>query len=236
MENQILKEIREIRRLLSRLIGTSDLPTRKQFSQETLDKAAQEFKNLSIERGEWITNDEISKIIKKAPYNAGKFIIVKFGFTNYFKRGHILYFNRKDIIALNNELKKRNINLKRYMELLDDQEKFKKYVASIRNQKGKKKRKIFHIPEGLRDIETIPYTPPSKDIINKHIADLKEEFQKSNLSEYIDVYNDSYAMFKFEYCFDRYLDAGMKKLCKTWCFEFNYAHDALKEIFIRHSK
>ena len=62
METQILKEIKEIRKLLSKLTGTSELPVKQQFSSEALDKAAKEFKRLSIERGEWITENELPKI------------------------------------------------------------------------------------------------------------------------------------------------------------------------------
>ena len=47
MEDKIYKEIKEVRLLLSKLIGTSDLPEKQKFSTEALDKAAVEFKNLS---------------------------------------------------------------------------------------------------------------------------------------------------------------------------------------------
>jgi hypothetical protein len=231
MEKQILKEIKELRLLLSSLIGTSDLPVKQRFSKEAITKAAVEFKKLSIDRGEWIMEGDISKIIRKAPYYSGKFIIEKFGFTNYFTRGRYLYFNRKDIIALKDELKLKNINLGRYMELLEDQEKFHKYVESTKDPKAPKKRKRFHIPEELKEIETLPYNHPPREIILKHLDELREEFQKFKLVEYIDVYQDgTYAMFKFHYSFDRYLNADLKKRCKNWCSQFNYANHALKEI------
>jgi hypothetical protein len=230
METNVLKEIKEIRNLLSQLIGTSDLPSNQRFSKEALDKAAEQFTKLSIQRGEWIPDGDIGKIIKKAPYYSGKFIIEHFGFTNYFMRGRVRFFNRKDLIALNNELKERNINLSRYMELINDQENFKKKLESSDGLKVKKKGKRFHIPNDLRDIETSPPPAPSKDLVEKNLEELKEEFKTYKMSEYIDVYNDSHAMMKFEYYFDKYLDANMKKRCKKWCDNFNYANNALERI------
>jgi len=88
MEGRILSEIKQIRKLLSQLVGTTDLPVKQKFSKEAISKAAKEFRQLSIERGEWIPRDDIHKIIKHASWNSGKIIIEKFEFTNYFKRGH----------------------------------------------------------------------------------------------------------------------------------------------------
>ena len=229
MEDKIYKEIKEVRLLLSKLIGTSDLPEKQKFSTEALDKAAEEFKNLSIQHGEWIKDGDISKIIKGAPYNSGKFIVERFGFNNYFIRGKTRYFNRKDLMALNRELNERNINLSHYIDLVNDQEKFKKYLESVKI--GKKKEKHFLIPEGLKDIQKSPCTPPPIEVIQKHIDLLKDDFQKHKLAEYVNLYHDdTYAMFKYEYYFDRYLDASKKKQCRKWCEDFNYANHALKEV------
>ena len=37
-------------------------------------------------------------------------------------------------------------------------------------------------------------------------------------------------MFKSKYFFDRYLEPGVKKQCKKWCDDFNYAKHALNDI------
>jgi hypothetical protein len=42
MDAQILNEIKEIRKLLAKLIGTSELPPKEQFSIEALNKTALE--------------------------------------------------------------------------------------------------------------------------------------------------------------------------------------------------
>lgn len=38
------------------------------------------------------------------------------------------------------------------------------------------------------------------------------------------------SMMKFVYHFDKYLDPEIKKRCRKWCDNFNYANNALKEI------
>lgn len=229
MSKELLNEIKELRKVIATLIGTSDLPATEQFSKEALDKAAMQFQKLSIERGDWISNDDIDKYIKRAHYRSGAFLIKEFKFTNYFKRGRALYFNKKDIVALAKELKERNINLARYIEYTDDHAKFKKYLESAsQNNKGKKK--VYQIPEGLKDFDTSPIKMPSPDIIREDIKSLKDEFFKYNLSDYIDIYRDNYAIMKHIYWFEKYLEPGLKKRCKKWCEDFNYANHALEEV------
>lgn len=231
MEEKVLKEIKQIRNLLSELVGTSELPANQKFSNETIAKAAKEFRKLSIERGEWLSTHDIDKVMKNAPWRAGKIIIEKFGFTNYFKRGSTIYFNKKDLVALNQELKKKNINLSEYAELLEDKAKFEKHVQSINLPGGKKSRKRFKIPESLKDINSKPYSHPSEELVRNEIEKLMEEYEKFDLSEYISLYEKkTYAMFKYDYTFDRYLEPKLKKYCKDWSFKFNYANDALEKI------
>lgn len=225
---KLYAEIKQLRSLLAKVVGTQDLPKREQFSKEALKKAASEFRKLQIERGEWVPGSDISKIIRSADYGSGKFIIQKFGFSNYFKRGKQYFFSRKDLVALNKELKARKINLGTYMRLEEDKEKFRKYLSELKQ--GKKKRPRFKIPEGLENIETQPYNHPPKGKVLRHIDDLMKEHEKDKLVEFIDIFRESYAMMKSIYYFDRYLDPAKKKQCAKWCFEFNYAQDALAEI------
>ena len=99
MQKQILSELKELRLLISKLIGSSDLPENEQFSPQMLEKAAKEFKKLSIARGEWITKSELYKYFKQAHYGSGKFIRDKFGFANYFKQGKTCFYNKTDIVV-----------------------------------------------------------------------------------------------------------------------------------------
>lgn len=227
-EEKIYNELRHLRAILSIVVGSQDLPKVEQFSKEAIKKAATEFRKLQTERGEWIPGDEISKIIRSAPYGAGKFIIERFEFKNYFTRGKRHYFNRKDLEALNKELKKRKVNLEKYIEFEQDKEKFHNYLEQARQ--NKKKRLRFKIPEDLKDINSQPYNHPPREKVLKHIDMLMEEFEKDKLVEYIDIFQENYAMVKHIYWFDRYLDPVKRKQCDKWCFEFNYAQTALKEI------
>ena len=150
--DKIYSELRQIRKLLSELIGTTDKPANEKFSKEAMSKARKQFRKLSIERGEWVPTYDINRVIKHAPYNNAKIIIEQFQFKNYFKRGNTYYFKKKDLIALDKELKKRKINLSKYDELIKDKEKFQKYINSLLLSEGYKTRRRYKIPEGLRDI------------------------------------------------------------------------------------
>jgi Ca2+-binding EF-hand superfamily protein len=231
MEDKILYELKQIRKLLSDVVGTTDLPASQKFSKESIAKAAKEFRKLSIERGQWIPGHDIQKVIRHADYNSAKIILDKFEFANYFKRGSTFYFNRTDLVELNKELKKRNINLEKYGELVQDKEKFQKYLRGILLPKGTKTRKHFKIPEGLKDIFSKPYSAPTEELVRKEIETLMEEYKKFDLSEYIDLYEGkTHALFKYNYSFDRYLKPELKKFCKDWSFKFNYANTALRRI------
>lgn len=228
-EDKLYAEIKQLRYLLAKVVGTQDLPKREQFSKEAIKNAALEFRKLQTERGEWIPEHDISKIIRKAGYLAGRFIIKKFDFKNYYVRGQQYFYSRKDLVALNKELKARKINLGRYMELEEDKEKFHKYLDDMRQ--GNKRRPRFKIPEELMDVETQPYNHPPKEKVLGHIETLMNEFKEDKLIEFIDIYcNGNYAMIKNIYHFDRYIDNEKWKQCKKWCFEYNYARNALKEI------
>ena len=231
MQKELLAEIKELKTAISTLIGTSDLLPEEQFSKEALAKAAKQFQKLSIEKGEWVSDSDITKYIKNAHYRAGVFIIREFNFTNYFKSGRTFFFNKKDLIALAKELKERNVNLGRYMEYIDDQVRFKKSLAiAADNNKGKSKKKSFKIPADLKDFNTSPVKMPSADIIREDIKRLKEEFFQYKLSDYVDIYKDNYAMMKHIYWFEKYLEPGLKKRCRKWCEDFNYANHAIEEV------
>jgi Ca2+-binding EF-hand superfamily protein len=229
MEEKIYDELKQIRRLLSQLIGTSDLPTSERFSKEAISRAAKEFQKLTIERGEWIPDNEIDKIIRTAHYCPGKFLIERMGFTNYFKWGREHYFNKKDLQALNKELKERKIHLDKYHTLFFEKERFDNLVRGIKIPKGTKTKKHYKIPEGLQNITDRPYSQETEELARKEIETLMEEYKKFDLSEYIELYfGKTQAYYRYEYSFDRYIKPELKKYCKDWCFKFNYANTALK--------
>ena len=83
-QNKILEEIKAIKGLMAKMIGTSELPQKQQFSKSAIEKVAVEFQTLSIQRGEWIESYDIQKHIKHASYNPAKFLIDELKFRNYF--------------------------------------------------------------------------------------------------------------------------------------------------------
>lgn len=230
-EDKILSELKQLKRLFTVMLGTEDQPAKEKYSRAAIIKASSEFKKMQAVRGEWVSSGDVDKVIKHAPYNPTKMLIEEFQFKNYFKRGNSYYFKRKDLQDLNKELKKRNINLDTYSDLLQDKMKFQKYIDSISEREGNKKRRRYKIPEGLENIFSEPYSPPNENLVRNEIKSLWEEYEKSDLSEYIDLYEKkTYAVFKFIYYWDRYIDAQIKKQCKQWCEKFNYAQTALKRI------
>ena len=76
-----------------------------------------------------------------------------------------------------------------------------------------------------------PYSAPTEELVRKEIESLMEEYKKFDLSEYIDLFEEkTYALFKYDYSFDRYIKIELKKFCKDWSLKFNYANNALKRI------
>jgi hypothetical protein len=229
METEILKELSEIKFILAKVTGTSDLETKNRFSVEALDKAAKDFQQMCIDREEYIDDWKIDTIIKGG-HRSGAFIRNEFGFSNFFKRGSRYYYNKTDLVALANELKARNVDLRRYMELREDEEKFKKSLDAASSNTQAKRGKKFDLPFDVRDIVTSSPKAPSADVVRAEIANLKEEFFEFNMADYVDIHKGNHAMLKSEYYFEKYIKPDIKKRCKRWCENFNYANNALKLI------
>jgi hypothetical protein len=229
MEKEIYNELKAIREAITRIVGTYNKPSTEQFSIEALDKAAKHFQKLSIERGEWVEEGDIEKIIKSAPWRAGKFLREHFMFSNYFKRGQAYYYNKSDLQAFAQELKNRNIDLKRYIEYVEDEAKFNAAMEKAAENK-KEKTVTFFIPDDVHDITSSAAKPPPRDIIKEDIKNLKREYRQNDFDEYVDIYRDKHAMLKKIYWFDKYLEPGIKSRCNKWIKDFNYANDALEKV------
>lgn len=62
------------------------------------------------------------------------------------------------------------------MELKEDQAKFQKYIAFLKQDKLKRKNKHpYQLPENLKDIQSDPAKMPSPDLIKQDLKTLKEE-------------------------------------------------------------
>ncbi|HVW99787.1 MAG TPA: hypothetical protein VHA52_05065 [Candidatus Babeliaceae bacterium] len=233
MKENAISEIKEIKNILSKLLGTSDLDPKDQFSTEALDQAAKLFLKFRTERGEWVSESDLSKYFKDC-WRAGKFIREHFNFNDYYKYGHTHFYKKKSIQRLAEELKTRKIDLKRYMEYIDSQASFKKKMAEYKDRK--KGKYAYLLPDDLEDIQTSDPPKPDVEAVNADLKRLRDEFINRNLAEYIDIYRDSYAMMKSQYFFDRYLPAATKSTCRRWCDNFNYANHAYELLTKKKAK
>ena len=231
MEKQILEELKELKAAMVQLAGTSNLPKHEQLSTTALDKAAKDFQKLKKTSDDWLSEHELNNYFKDTHYGTGKFIREQFGFSNYFKQGKSHYYNRTDIIALAKELKERNVKLARYMQLKEEEANLKKRIASAAlNNKATRKKKSYEIPDEVQDINISDYPKPSVEVIKEDLLNLKEEFFKYKLNDYIDIYKGNYAMVKYGHSLKKYISNEIKQHCKKWCENFNYANNALELI------
>jgi hypothetical protein len=215
-----------------------DTPGRSQergFSVDALNKAHKDYLKMLTEREEWVKDSEIVKYIRSVPWNVGSFIRKEFEFRSCFKMGHEYLYYKKDLIALGCELEKRNIDLKRYKEFLEDKTIFEKKLEAIKNYETKKpnskfKNKTYKLPSGIKNITTSNINHPPVDIVIEDLSRLKHEFEIGGLGGYIDIYNNTHAMLKKFNYFQKYLEPGLKRRCRKWCNDFNYARHALELI------
>jgi uncharacterized protein (UPF0216 family) len=229
MQKQILEELKEIKTAIATLAGTSHLPPKEQLSVAVLDKVAIEFKKLSKQSDEWLSEHDLYKYFKDSRYGTGKFIREEFKFSNYFKHGKSHYYNRTDIQALAKELKERNVKLPRYMELKEEENNLKKRIASaLLNKRASKGKKAYHLTDDVQDINISDYPKPSTELIKEDLKNIQEEFFKYKMEDYIDIYRGNYAMVKYDYNLKKYISNEIKQRCKKWCENFNYANNALE--------
>ncbi len=230
-EEAILAEIKKLGIAIERFIGAANSEPNEKFSGKSLDKAAKEFQELVKQREEWINEEAFARQLKASHYTAGKVVREEFGFTGYYKKGYKYFYKKDDILALAKELKKRNIDLGRYVELRKDQANFEKCLEVAR---GKAKKTIsmkpFYIPEDLNNILTSPPKLPDLDKMHNELQKLKDEFHEKKFSDYIDIYKNNHAMVKHIYHFGKYLEPTIKRRIFRWCDEFNVVNRILQEI------
>mgnify|MGYP001558761289 CR=1 FL=1 len=63
----------------------------------------------------------------------------------------------------------------------------------------------------MQDVEGTPAKKPLVKTVREEIKKLKKEFEQNKMSEYIDVFRDSYAMLKEAYWFSKYTDPVLLK-------------------------
>ncbi|SRR5258706_8618442 len=234
MQKQILAELKELKAIIAKVIGTGDLPPDERFSIEAIDKAAKDFHRMEKERGDWVNEQDIGKYLKGGGWRSAKFIRTEFSFNACIKNGHNYLFNKKELQALNAALKERNVNLERYIDYKRSEAEFQKKLAQ--NKAVRKGKRAYELPRDLKDITTSSPPSPPVELVRQDLERLKQEFFEQKMAEYIDIYKDSHAMMKFIYHFEKYIDPKIKKMCKKWCDDFNYANHALELITKKREK
>lgn len=234
MNENIISELRDIKSILSKLLGTSGLKPGDQFPTEVLDKVAKLFLKFRTERGEWIEENGLSKYFKDCHWYTGKFIREHFMFNDYYKHGRSYFYNKKAIQRLAEELKNRNVSIARYMEFANSQATFEKKMEEYKTRK--KGKRPYTLPDDLRDIQTSDPPRPDVQVVKDDLKRLKEEFFSNNMAEYVDIYKESYAMMKNMYYLDKYLDSSIKNMCRKWCDNFNYANHAYQLLTKKKAK
>jgi hypothetical protein len=231
MEQQglILRELQDLKAVLATVIGTADRVGEDRFSTEALNEAAKLFKKMSIERGDWVSEDDLPKYLGPCPWRAGEFIRKEFDFTSWVKKGHGYRYLKKDLEVLGQELKTHNINLERYKEFLDDKAAFDKKAAK-QPAAAIPKSKSYAFPKGVKNITTTEIPKPNPELVRQDLAQLKQAFKDGKYEAYIDIYKGTHAMLKHIYYFQKYLEPGLKRRCQKWCEYFNYANRALELI------
>jgi hypothetical protein len=229
MEKEILQEIRDLRCLLIKIMGLENETPDKKYSEESIVNAQKLYLKMSIDRGDWVKEGEIGHYIKSLPWSPGTFIRKEFEFTNWIKRGHEYLFSKKDLIALGEDLAARNIDCERYDEFLRDKAQFDKRMAVLEEAKTKKI-PPWKIQKGLKNIVTTEIPKPDPEKVRGHLAELKQEFKTNKYALYIDIYKGTHAQMKNMYHYEKYLEPGIKRGCRKWCDDFNYANHALELI------
>lgn len=228
-QDKILREIQELKAILSIVIGTADRVGDDRFSTEALNQAAKLFSKMSIERGDWAGEKQLGDYLGSCPWNVGAFIRKEFAFTSWVKKGHEYRYSKKDLLALGQELKAHNIDLKRYQEFLDDKAAFDK-KAGLKTTPATSKGKPYAFPKGVKNITTTDIPKPEPEVVRQDLAQLKQVFKEGKFEAYVDVYKGTHAMLKHIYMFQKYLEPGLKRRCQKWCEDFNYANHALELI------
>ncbi|GAA4203220.1 hypothetical protein GCM10022289_19140 [Pedobacter jeongneungensis] len=144
--DKILKEISTIKDILARISGSENLPKKERFTKLALEKTAKEFSKLLSEREEWLSDHDLRRYFKEVYFGAGEFIREEFAFSSYFKQGRSYYYNRTDIKALADELKKRKVDLKRLIQCRKWCEAFN-YAQRAIELLGMRPKKFITVPE-----------------------------------------------------------------------------------------
>ncbi len=235
MKKEVLAELSEIKKILSHIVGTTDLPAPQKFSKAVLDKAARLFKKMALAEEQWVKSYEICNYFENCfGYEIGKFIRDEFAFSNYYSKGGATFYFKKDLMKLADELKSRNVDLATYMELRKGQalieKKMLELAAKNRDERIKRKRKKnYSLPEELKYIKLSDFKLPDRNVVEQEVGQLMLEFKNGNYARYINFYDDS-AYITYNDKIREYLKGVEGKVYRSWCKKYNKAKYGLKLI------
>jgi hypothetical protein len=66
--------------------------------------------------------------------------------------------------------------------------------------------------------------------VQADIDALQQEFVAGKYGEYVDVHKGTYAMLKYIYPYEKYLEPGLRRKLSHWCDRFNTASKVLSEV------
>jgi len=227
------KDVAELKRILAKLLGADDTSAKEAFSMKSLDKAQKLFNKMRKDDKAWVSETKIYTVVRGAGQGrgSGKFIREHFEFNSWIKDSSGYRYLRKDLVKLNEQLKKRNIDLEQYRSMLLQKADFEKKVADYHNKKGG-----FKVPEGIEDITTSDPPYPDIQLITERLAKLEQEFKDNQWEQYIDVYTTGFAMKKSLSDVRTYMKGGFIQRLYNWCFKFNYACMAYQKINYKRYK
>jgi hypothetical protein len=231
MEEQSLKELKQIRKILAKVFGTNSLPFAEQFTSEVLDRVQNDFRNLRNMADQWIEESDLYDFLK-VDCSIVKFIREEFSFTNYYKQGKNYFYNANDLKELLKQLKLRGVDICLYQKLKQDQLWFEKNIqAAGIGKKLSRGTKTFYIPDSLKDIKLTEFKETSISTIHDRLKSLTDQFFSEKLGRYITIFqNQNHASLNYGHDLKEYLPPNMKKVTEGWCHEYNYANTALKVI------
>jgi hypothetical protein len=190
---------------------------------------------LTTLKSQWVKQLDLGEYFPGCRDGLGKFIREEFEFSNYYTQGGAFFYDKKDIVALANELKSRNVDLSTYMELQKGKAQLHQRIeTAMLKAKAKGKKKSYKLADGLKDIKISDYDFPDQEVIREDIQKLLQQFKTNNLGRYVDVFDD-YAMVKYGSQMRHYMPAKGHTLSRIWCNKYNNAHYALK-IIIEHEQ
>lgn len=223
---ELSRQMEELKALILQLLNKPQPQAPDSWSKDKVNASAEKFQQMKKARSEWLKDDDLEKYLPGGDHRSGSFIRKEFEFNNWIKDGYHYLYAKKDIIELGKELKERDVNLEVYMDYTYSQKEFEKKIVALGDKKKVKPGKAYRLLDDVRNFQSEPVPTPDINLIKADLERLQKEFLDGKLGQYVDVFKNSYAMMKSMYWYNKYLDDKIRKTCRKWIDDFNYASNA----------